>query len=152
MNFESGMLIWPLLIPAKNNYQRTEIMPRDVMLTIIATSLSWLSASATIHCFWKFFRDPENFNAGPFPWAEPSTVFGEAGVGWRNYIYYFLVCLGIGYCIYHGAFATLQWMPNSWRAEELSLRATLSGMIAVGGSILLISEMGKRCPSVPRRR
>jgi hypothetical protein len=111
-------------------------MSAKLVLLIATTLFSWISAGCTVHCFWLFFRNPTAFNSGPFK---------RRGL---SYPYIFLVWVGLGYCIFRGVEATVQWMPRTWAINFEDGEAMWSGdniafVAAFFGAQLLYYEMLK---------
>jgi hypothetical protein len=65
------------------------------------------------------------------------------------YAYIASVWVGVGYCIFRGAEATLQWMPRSWVSysedgdDPIWMAYGLAGAAAFFGSMWLVGEMEK---------
>ncbi|MGH6837513.1 MAG: hypothetical protein ACREDT_01670 [Methylocella sp.] len=110
-------------------------MSPKLIFSIAITLFGWICAGCTVHFFWQFFRNPTNFNKG-------------FGLRILSYAYFTFVWVGIGYCIFRGAEATLQWMPRSWvtfsdEGEPIWKGDELAGIAAILGSALLMEEMSK---------
>ncbi len=120
----------------RGNLRGALSMSTKLVLLIATTLFSWICAGCTVHCFWQFFRNPTSFSSGPF---ERRTF---------SYTYVFLVWVGLGYCIFRGVEATVQWMPRTWviyfeDGELMWSGANLAFIVAFFGSQVFYYEMLK---------
>lgn len=126
----------------------------SLILRYIIVFIAWTSAGCTAHFFWFFFNKPHdlpivkrgnyysqhdylNSNVG-FLWIRRKTVVNA---------YYLFVFIGVGYCIFCGIEATLQWLPKSWASvsdegdDPLWVGYTLAGIAAFFASLWLLGNM-----------
>ncbi len=118
-------------------------MSAEFIFLIAITLFSWICAGCTVHFFWQCLCDPTNL--------EPTNIHSDTGevnsiAFCRSAAYFIFVWIGIGYCIYKGAEATLQWMPRSWvrfsdEGEPEWVGYGLAVIAAFYGSYLLIVGM-----------
>jgi len=116
--------------------------------TLIVTLFSWACAACTIHFFWHCLYKPEGLQkiiprGNPFRIAYGACVF-----------------VGVGYCIFQGAEATLQWIPKDWVSYDEDGNKNwvgygLAGVAAVYGTVILLPGMEKlasKCEELERLR
>lgn len=100
---------------------------------IAGTLFSWVSASCTVHFFWHFFRKSEIF---AHTLRRPALQYG----------YFALVSVGVGYGIFCGVEAMLQWIPKGWVTGEddpISVKFSVAGTAAFFVTLAFMGEMEK---------
>lgn len=65
-----------------------------------------------------------------------------------SYSYFLFVWIGVGYCIFRGAEATLQWMPRNWinvseDGDATWMGYSFAGLAGFAGSLWVVEKMGK---------
>lgn len=111
-------------------------MSARLVLSLASTLFSWLCAGCTLHFFWYFFRTSEIFADKLRPRA-------------LKYGYFVLACIGVGYCVFRGAEATLQWMPRKWVTlldegdSPIWIGYEIAGTVTFFGSLAFMYELEK---------
>ena len=103
---------------------------------VFLTLFSSICAGCTVHFFWQCLRAPH-------------VLTCERWHKYVAYIYFICVWIGVGYCIFRGVEATVQWIPRSWVQYSddgdgpMWVGDSLAGTVAFIGSILLVEEIAK---------
>lgn len=114
-------------------------MSARLIFTVTATLFSWVAAGCTVHFFWQFFYNTTNFNKINSRGFESRIL---------SYGYFVFVWIGIGFCIFRGAEATLHWMPRSWvniseDGDATWMGESFASMAGFAGALWIVDKMIK---------